>query len=116
MRPKTFRRFLRAFTKSSSQIGHTILQQMGGGGKIAAMLGVKKFILLPNGVKFQWPNKQRTRGNLVEILLDPDDTYTMNFYNASGSGAKLVKEYKMVYADQLKKIFETQTGWFLSLR
>ena len=99
----------------SPQVGKTILQQMGGAGRIQAMLGAKNIILLDNGVSFRWPNKERSKGNAVRITLDPSDTYTMEFLNVSGSSAKSVKKYTDVYNDQLVDIFEKQTGWFLSL-
>lgn len=99
----------------SSQVGKTILQQMGGAGRIQVMLGAKNILLLDNGVSFRWPNKERSKGNAVRITLDPSDTYTMEFLNVAGSSAKSVKKYTGVYNDQLVDIFEKQTGWFLSL-
>jgi hypothetical protein len=59
----------------------------------------------------KWPNRNRSKGNVVEIALQPDDTYDMTFYN----GTKVVKAYHSVYADQLRELFEKQTGWFLSI-
>lgn len=92
-------------------VGDTIAQQMGGAGRLRAMLGAKDIIGLENGLRFRWPNKERSRGNLVRITLRPDDTYDMEFFN----GTKPVKKYEGVYADQLVSTFESQTGWYLSL-
>lgn len=105
----------RSGLSESSQVGKTILQQMGGLGRITAMLGAKNIVLSDNGVSFRWPNKERAKGNAVRITLDPSDTYTMEFLNVSGSSAKTVKKYTDVYNDQLVDIFEKQTGWYLSL-
>lgn len=99
----------------SDAIGKTILQQMGGAGRIAVMIGVKHFSWLPKGVQFKWPNKQKSKGNCVRITLRDDDTYDMEFLNVTGTSAKLVKKYESVYNDQLVDIFESQTGWYLSL-
>jgi len=66
-------------------------------------------------VGIQWPNKQRSRGNYVEIILQPNDTYDMTFYNVSVSGKKPVKKHNDVYFDRLVDLFEGQTGWYLRL-
>lgn len=95
-------------------IGRTIADQMGGAGKMRAMLGAT-LVAIPNGLAIKWPNKQRTKGNLVEITLEPSDTYKMVFYNAGKGGKKLVKEYEDVYFDQLVDIFEKQTGWYVRM-
>ena len=95
-------------------IGRTIADQMGGAGKMRAMLGAT-VTAIPNGLAIKWPNKQKTKGDLVEITLEPSDTYTMRFYNSSRGGKKLVKEYDDVYFDQLVSTFEDWSGWRLSL-
>ena len=92
----------------------TILKQMGGIGRIRAMTGAKQFLALAGqyvGVQFKFPNRLRSRGNYVRITLNVGDTYDMRFQN----GAKVVAEFKGVYADQLKSLFEEQTGLRLSL-
>lgn len=101
---------------SEGHISDTIVQQMGGFGRIKAMLGAKVMELSGGmGIGIRWPNKERSRGNYVEIRLEPSDTYTMEFFNVSGSSKKSVKKYDDVYFDSLVDIFEKQTGWFLSL-
>lgn len=95
----------------SDAIGKTILQQMGGPGRLAVMLGTRHFSWLPNGVQFKWPNKQRSRGNVCRITLRPDDTYDMEFFN----GDKSVKKFEGIYNDQLVELFEKHTGWYLSI-
>lgn len=101
-------------SKSADDVGRVILDQMGGAGRLRAMLGAR-MTLIPHGVQILWPNKQRTRGNMVEIILQSNDTYDMTFYNASSAGKKLVKKHDNVYFDQLIELFERQTGWFLRL-
>lgn len=98
---------------SSQEIAKTILAQMGGTGKISAMLGTKQYVVIDHGVKFNWPSKERSKGNCVQITLLPSDTYKMEFYNVSRTGFKLVKEYEDIYWDQLIEIFEKQTGYYL---
>lgn len=96
-------------------VARVILQQMGGLGRLQAMLGAKNFTSTENSVQFRWPNKERARGNAVKITLQPSDTYDMEFFNLSGSSAKSVKKYDDIYADKLVDVFEKQTGWFLSI-
>lgn len=99
----------------TADVGRIILDQMGGARRLAMMLGIKKFQTLPRGVGFQWPNKQRSRGNYVEIILQPSDTYDMTFFNLSARGKRPVKKFNDVYADQLVELFEGQTGWHLRM-
>lgn len=112
------------FTESldeSNQVGKTIIQQMGGSGAIRAMLG-GSVVYLPKGVGIRWPNKQRSRGNYVEVILTPADLYDVTFYNMKGAmkywhpdaSKKQVKQYRGVMFDQLREIFYSQTGWVLS--
>lgn len=99
----------------TASVGKTIIEQMGGPRRLTMFLGVKEIKLLPNGAMFYFPNSKPSRGNLVEVLLDPSDTYTMNFYHASNlkGTKKLVKSVDGVYAEQLIPIFERQTGYYL---
>lgn len=95
-------------------VGRTIADQMGGAGKLKMMLGAT-VVLIPNGLAIKWPNKHKSKGDLVEITLEPSDTYTMRFYNTSRGQKKLVKEFEDVYFDQLVDIFEQHTGWYLRM-
>lgn len=99
----------------ASQIGKTILEQMGGSRRLQMMIGAQQIILLPKGVGIKWPNKQRSRGNYVEVILQPNDTYDMTFYNVSVKAKKAVKKFNDVYAEDLVSIFEKYTGWYLRM-
>jgi hypothetical protein len=106
--------FEEAFARTANNIGRTIIEQMGGVGKLRAMLGAQ-ITLVPRGVQIRWPSRHRSRGNMVEITLQPNDTYDMEFYNVSRKGKKPVKKYNDVYWEQLIELFEDQTGWYLRL-
>ena len=97
-----------------ADVARTILEQMGGG-RLFAMLGAKVLKKTSNSVMFQWPNKQRSKGNICQVELRSDDTYDMTFFNGSVRGLKKVKEYNGIYADHLIDVFEKQTGWYLRL-
>lgn len=106
---------LLAQTKTASEIGQTILQQMGGARRIAMMTGAKNFVMYPNGVRFSWPSKQPSKGNEVKVTLDPSDTYTVEFFNVRQGIPKSVKKYTDIYAEDLISLFERQTGYYLRM-
>jgi hypothetical protein len=95
---------------TDEEIAKTIGQQMGGIGKLKVMLGAK-VMAAPKGLKIKWPNKERSKGNVVVITLTPADEYDMEFFN----GEKSVKKFEGLYAEDLKRTFEKHTGWYLSL-
>ncbi len=95
-------------------VAKTILDQMGGN-RVLAMLGVNRLQDLRNGIGIGWPNRQRSKGNYVEIRLNGKDLYDMTFYNLSMRGKKKVKEFKDLYNDALADTFEGQTGWYLRM-
>ena len=106
------------------QIASTILMQMGGAGKIKMMTGAKNFMALPSGVSFDFPNKGGP--NHVKVTLEPNDTYTVEFGRKAGMKAlmsgnlkaedfyKQTSKHEGIYDDQLKELFEGQTGLYLS--
>jgi hypothetical protein len=100
--------------RTANQIAKTIAEQMGGMGRLRAMLGAQ-LTAISKGLAIKWPNKKRSKGNYVEITLRGDDTYDMEFFNVAGYKKKPVKKYRGIYFDQLVPIFEKQTGWYLRL-
>lgn len=100
---------------ATSQVVQTIVQQMGGAGKLKIMIGAQLMQVDPKTLGIKFPNKQRSKGNYVEIKLLSSDTYKMEFFNLSVKGKKLVKKYDGIYNDQLVELFEKQTGWYLRL-
>ena len=93
-------------------IASTILNQIGGR-KFVAMTGAKDFIDLKNGLQFRLPSTRHyTRDgiNSVRVILDADDTYTVEFWKVRGINAKQVRTVDQVYADNLQHVFTTYTG------
>ncbi|CAB4203441.1 hypothetical protein UFOVP1382_57 [uncultured Caudovirales phage] len=117
---------------TSVDIAYTIANQLGGSdgaeqrglGRLIMMLGITKANLYAMnplkqeadkpGLSFQWPNRTPTKGNFCVIELMPSDEYEVRFYNVRGE-AKLVKTFTRVYAEDLRDIFEKQTGWYTKL-
>jgi hypothetical protein len=99
----------------------TLIRQMGGMGKLTAMLGASGF---GRGSTDGHPSltfkfKGSKKANVVTIILDPSDTYTLRFAKMA-SAAKFYEvtptgEFSGVYAAQLKPVFERFTGLYLSL-
>ena len=128
---------LESLTEDKQQVGKTILKQMGGWGRIRAMIGAKNAATYGpkspdsktgegmGGVSFRFPRpggsaaskRKRGRGmpNYVKIILNGKDLYDMSFGSIHGSTFKATKTYNDVYADKLKSIFEKETGLYLSL-
>jgi hypothetical protein len=107
----------RTVTMAMSETARTTYEQFGGN-RAMFMLGGRAHYSSkdPNFLGVKWPNKQRSRGNYVEIRYVPGlDLYTMEFFNSTARAHKSVKKYEGVYGDQLRTIFEEQTGWYLSL-
>lgn len=96
-------------------IGKTILKQMGGSQRLQMMLGVKEFLFLTNGVAFAWPNKTPSKGNYLAVKLNGLDLYDMTFSMVGRGAKKTVKVFNDIYAEDLKGIFEKQTGWYLRM-
>ena len=74
----------------------TILSQFGGH-KFTVMTGAKNFVAIENGIRFNI-GKNGSQANMVKVILNGDDTYTMSFIKQG----REVNEYTilMKYADK----------------
>lgn len=102
------------------EIANTIIRQMGGGGRLKAMVGAKDIYALDSGVQFRFMGSKKA--NKVVIDYTPDDLYKMTFLKVGRFNKKTyeikvetVETVEGVYNDQLKPIFEETTGLYLSL-
>lgn len=98
---------------SENNVALTILSQLGGMGRLKAMIGAHSFTSGERSLTFKWKAKAPGKVSAVNIELDPSDTYTVRFYRMApfAHGG----ETSMVYADQLVDLFEAETGLRLSL-
>ena len=94
------------------------LKQLGGAGRLKAMIGAKNFMHSDGGrtIRFQFPNRKRSKPNFVKITLDPTDTYTLEMGRTIKYDYKVLYKQEGLYASQLKGIIERETGLRLSLR
>lgn len=58
----------------------TVIFEQLGGNIFATMTNAKNFVALENGIKFTI-GRNASKSNLVKILLNIDDTYTLQFWN-----------------------------------
>ena len=80
----------------NQEIANTILSQFGGH-KFTVMTGAKNFVAIENGIRFNI-GKNGSQANMVKVILNGDDTYTMSFIKQG----REVNEYTilMKYADK----------------
>ncbi len=97
----------------SLDVAKTILSQLGGAGNLAMMCGCKDFAADVNSVQFKVGSNAK-KVTACRVVLEPSDTYTVEFYAGRGLKMRKTAEHSDVYADQLRKFFETETGMYLS--
>lgn len=125
------------------EIAKTILQQLGGN-RFIVMTGAKDFVAIDNGLQFRI-GRNGSSANRVKIILQGDDTYTMQFWKISNVNPyttfikyvqkgmsheeaqkkadkaklngepKLLKEYKGLFFDQLQEFFTEFTKLYTHL-
>lgn len=99
-------------------VSATILKQLGGSGRLSAMIGAHTFIDHGSGVSFKWKartEKPSKTGNYVKIMLNASDEYDLTFQYLRGYKGKVVKTLTGIQASNLRMAIERQTGLKLSL-
>lgn len=100
--------------KDNMQIAKTILEQMGGTGRLHAFVGANTFVALPDGVMFYFKGSRKV--NHVTVKLTADDLYHVTFEHIGSRPmcpVKVVDDADMLYDDMLIPHFETTTGLYL---
>lgn len=101
--------------RTDDSVARTILEQMGGTGRLVAMAGAKGFVYDANAVSFKFPNRDRNRPNYCKVELAADDTYTVTFGRIVKWDLRSASTVEGIYWDQLVELFENATGIYLSL-
>lgn len=97
------------------EIAKTIMEQIGGG-MMRSMTGAKDFTICKRGVRFTLPGNFAKSGiNRVQIVLAPNDTYTVTFNKWSREGLRKIAEFDNTYCDQLQGLFEEVTGLYVRM-
>jgi len=98
----------------SYPVAETILQQLGGAGRVSVMTGANTFVAEPQALSFKF--KGSRKANNVRIELDKaTDTYNVVFNKIVRYEPREVKAVEFIYWDQLKPLFEEVTGLYLTL-
>lgn len=102
----------------NAHLADEILRQLGGS-RFVAMTGAKHICNGGDRLHFGLPRIAKNRINRVTIILTADDLYTVRFYNLAGPSKGYaetdIKTVKGVYCDQLREVFERETGLLTSL-
>lgn len=103
-------------TEIRQQIAAEILRQLGGNRAIA-MTGAKNMMFGMNGeLIFQLPNNfAKNKINRIKISLNANDLYDIDYGYARGLNYKVIAKSENVYAEDLRRDFEYETGLFLKL-
>ena len=97
------------------QVANTILAQLGGAGRLGAMVGAHSFVGDERSLTFRI--KARAKGGIkaIKVTLDPSDTYSVRFVAIRGTKVRAVAELDDVHAENLRECIEHETGLVLSL-
>lgn len=95
-----------------STIIETIIEQMGGLGRIRAMIGGRVLTdAANNGIHIRFSNRRGP--NVVKVYYDAGrDLYNVEFGRVHGK-YRVLETFDGVYGDQLIPLFEEETGLYL---
>lgn len=101
-------------------IATTIIEQMGGSGRLQAFVGANSFgcdeieydCFKQPAVWFKF--KMNRKMNVCRVIYEEGkDLYVLQFIKATSKGVKIVEEHTDVYAEDLIPLFENTTGLVL---
>jgi hypothetical protein len=100
-------------------IAQTIIEQLGGWGRLRAMTGASRVDVLESGARVKFPNNQRSRANCIVVNYDSGmDLYDVEFWRCSARqpwNDKMLNSVEGAYSDMLIELFEDNTGLTLVL-
>lgn len=110
---------------TNMEIAQIIWSQLGGNA-FRVMTGAKYCLAIENGLRFRI-GRNGSKANLVEIILNYDDTYTMKFFKYTESKLntktfewreevkKELKSFEHIFCDQLQSLFIEYTKMYTRL-
>ena len=120
-RRKTNQPKAETMTTATTTPAETTLAQLGGPGRLKAMIGAKDFMSDDEGRTLRFKFTGSKKANFLKITLVAD-TYTLAFMKIGRLNKKTyetpviaVAEIEGVHAEQLAAIIENVTGLYLSL-
>ena len=96
----------------NKQQAGVLIKQLGGS-RFIAMTGAKDFVVGPKGVTFKIGKNSKSISH-VRIDLE-NDLYNVEFLLVRGTNIRVKSNFKHVYFDQLRDLFEKETGLRTSL-
>ena len=101
-------------TEYNQEVASTIRMQLGGSGKLSAMISAKNWMAYKSGLGFKFSGCRKW--DHIRITLNSMDTYDIKFYRVvSTTGQLKEKNINGIYCDGLKETIERETGLYLSL-
>ena len=91
----------------------TILDQLGGAGRLVAMTNAKNFVYDGASLAFKFSNRRGP--NYCKIALAHDDTYTVTLGRIVKYDLRSSSTINGIFAGDLVELFENATGLRLSL-
>lgn len=102
---------------TGKDVAATIIQQLGGHGKLKAMVSAKDFMYSDKdkSLTFKFSGSRKT--NCIRITYNSMDLYDIEFLkiNLKKLTCKTIEIIENVYNDQLIEIFERRTELYLKL-
>ena len=95
-------------------VAQNIAQQLGGTGRISAMIGGHTFTAGAYNLTFKFKSRAKNGANCCRVTLGASDTYRVEFISIRGVSVRSKGDFSDVYAEDLKKLFERETGLYLS--
>ena len=97
----------------SNATSSTIAKQLGGIGRLSAMIGAHTFIDHGNALSFKF--KGSRVATYCKVEMDASDTYTVTLAKIRKWELHKAQTFDGVYAGQLRETIERVTGLYLSL-
>lgn len=98
---------------TNKEIASVILSQLGGFGRLNAMLGIKQATIVDNGVSIKY--KVSSPVNFIKIQLNTLDLYNIEMGKNHGMNYKVIKSVNDVFVEDMKSIIEDTCKVRLSL-
>ncbi len=98
---------------SDMTVANEILRQLGGRGRVGALLGVTQFAGDETSLRVKFKAQGMDGINCFKVTLDPSDTYTVEFFKTGRLDYTEKGKIEDVYCDNLVETIETRTGLYL---
>lgn len=100
-------------TEEQKQVAETIIEQLGG--RLTPMIGAYNMFHHAEGaLSFRFKARASNSANHCKVTL-VDDLYTVVFTSIRGTKVNVKGTFEGIYNDQLKELFERETGLCLTM-